>query len=98
MWGMAETLGGGLLPVDERQQDADWIPTLHERCDGIDANPTTRTTRTLLSELFSIMGELPFEEQRYRLECISALIPSLYQRPRSLSKRTLERYLLMENA
>jgi len=59
------------MPVDERQQDTDWIEGLWENCDGLGEESVSPAT---LVKLFGIMVTMPLEEQRYRLECIAPLV------------------------
>mmetsp|Transcript_83820 Transcript_83820/g.233815 ORF Transcript_83820/g.233815 Transcript_83820/m.233815 type:complete len:920 (-) Transcript_83820:177-2936(-) len=68
----ADSLTGGPIPVDERQQDTEWIANIYERCEDQNEPPVKPT---MLVALFKAMSEMPLEEQRYRLECVSALVP-----------------------
>eukprot|EP00927_Polykrikos_kofoidii_P072968 TRINITY_DN69054_c0_g1_i1.p1 TRINITY_DN69054_c0_g1~~TRINITY_DN69054_c0_g1_i1.p1 ORF type:complete len:881 (+),score=157.90 TRINITY_DN69054_c0_g1_i1:46-2688(+) len=69
----AESLTGGPIPVDERQQDAEWFQNLYERCEGTGDEAPAKPQ--ILSALFKVMAEMPLEEQRYRLECVSTMVP-----------------------
>lgn len=71
----ADTLGGGPIPVDERQQDSEWIVTLYERCDGLRLSDDNPVASEIIGELFKAMATMPLEEQRYRLECVSPMVP-----------------------
>ena len=66
-----EALADGPIPVDERQQDAEWIQNLFERLS--DDEPPVSTP--VLMEVFHSMVDMPLEEQRYRLECMAPMIP-----------------------
>jgi len=61
----------GMMPVDERQQDSDWIETLWEHCLGFEGGAVQPSA---LCALFDSMADMPLEEQRYRLECISPMV------------------------
>lgn len=63
----------GSLPVDERQQDTEWIEGLWENCQ--DASNDVVVPHSAMAELFKAMASMPSEEQRYRLECVSPLVP-----------------------
>ncbi|CAJ1372914.1 unnamed protein product [Effrenium voratum] len=65
-----EAITDGPIPVDERQQDSEWIQNLFERLP--DEHPIKAS---LLMEVFQAMVDMPLEEQRYRLECLSPLVP-----------------------
>lgn len=69
-----EAITDGPIPVDERQQDSEWIQNLFERLadDDHDGPPVKAST---LMDVFRAMVDMPLEEQRYRLECLSPMIP-----------------------
>ncbi|CAE7391342.1 UPL2 [Symbiodinium natans] len=64
----------GPIPVDERQQDTEWITNLFERLPELE-EPPVKTA--VLMDAFRAMVEMPLEEQRYRLECLAVLVPRL---------------------
>eukprot|EP00438_Fugacium_kawagutii_P005104 Skav212215 [mRNA] locus=scaffold862:27661:30312:+ [translate_table: standard] len=66
-----EAITDGPIPVDERQQDSEWIQNLFERL-ADDEPPVKAAT---LMDVFRAMVDMPLEEQRYRLECLSPMIP-----------------------
>ena len=66
-----EAITEGPIPVDERQQDSEWIQNLFERL-ADDEPPVKAST---LMEVFRAMVDMPLEEQRYRLECLAPMIP-----------------------
>lgn len=59
--------------LDERQLDSEWFEGLWEHCDGFAEGALRPST---LCALFKIMVGMPLEEQRYRLECVSGLVPA----------------------
>lgn len=71
-------LASGLAPVDECQQDSEWIEGLWEHCQSAADEENTSLDPVkpgALADLFKAMVSMPLEEQRYRLECISPLVP-----------------------
>jgi len=65
--------GAGVLPVDERQMDSEWIEGLHEHCQSDDDEGCIDPAAVI--DLFSKLAKMPLEEQKYRLECASSLVP-----------------------
>jgi len=64
---------GGAMPVDERQLDSEWIEGLLEHCQGAGDDDVVKAA-TLVA-LFKKLATMPLEEQKYRLECASPLVP-----------------------
>lgn len=69
-----EAITEGPIPVDERQQDSEWIQNLFERLPELE-EPPVKTT--VLMEVFRSMVDMSLEEQRYRLECLAPLVPRM---------------------
>ncbi|CAK9002852.1 E3 ubiquitin-protein ligase UPL2 (Ubiquitin-protein ligase 2) (HECT-type E3 ubiquitin transferase UPL2) [Durusdinium trenchii] len=66
-----EAITDGPIPVDERQQDSEWIQNLFERLS--DEEPPV--SAACLMDVFRAMVDMPLEEQRYRLECLAPMVP-----------------------
>lgn len=60
--------GSGALPVDERQLDSEWIEGLTEHCEDA-------VKPAVIMDFFRMLTRMPLEEQKYRLECASPLVP-----------------------
>ena len=70
-----EAITDGPIPVDERQQDSEWIQNLFERLADAPGNEEPPVKAATLMDVFRTMVDMPLEEQRYRLECLSPMIP-----------------------
>ncbi len=70
--------GGNMLPFDERQMDTDWVEGLWEHCQAADVADAMEPS--ILALLFRTMVDMPFEEQKYRLECVAPLLPQFISR------------------
>ena len=66
-----EAIADGPIPVDERQQDSEWIQNLLERLP--DGEPAV--SAACLMDVFRATVDMTLDEQRYRLECLSPMVP-----------------------
>jgi len=79
--------GSGLMPIDERQLDTDWIEGLWEHCQGVNGEVLRPD---LLPGLFKVMVGMPLPEQKYRLECVAPLVfPFISKHQEQLRQKTI---------
>eukprot|EP00929_Paragymnodinium_shiwhaense_P109162 TRINITY_DN7550_c0_g1_i1.p1 TRINITY_DN7550_c0_g1~~TRINITY_DN7550_c0_g1_i1.p1 ORF type:complete len:917 (+),score=273.86 TRINITY_DN7550_c0_g1_i1:69-2819(+) len=84
----------GVIPVDERQLDAEWFSTLAERCESSSVTVVPVKTE-VLTQLFKAMSEMSSEEQRYRLDCVAPLLPPVIAKfAEQLKKREIPAELM----